>query len=82
MVMVMIAWAHHVRRRPDTAAMPKRMGSAVAVSSGMVAKVVKPTMRARSQPVEIHGAALVAIRPSHRVAAAEIDSTAKPAIGM
>jgi hypothetical protein len=61
--------------------MPKRMGSAVPVSSGITARLVTPIVTAPNHAVAIHGAALVAMSLSHRANADPTRRTARPTIG-
>ena len=61
--------------------MPNRIGWAVAVSSGMMARAVIPTMSPISHPVATHGAAGVAMIRSQRAAVATTRRAARPAIG-
>ena len=79
---VMNACAHQVRSRPETAAIPNRIGSAVPVSSGITARLVTPVVTAPSQAVAIHGAALVVISLSQRAKAEPIRRTASPTMGI
>ena len=76
------AWAHQARSNPETAAIPNRIGWAVAVSSGMTARAVIPTMSPVSHPVAIQGAAAVAMIRSHRAAVDTTSRAASPAIGI
>ncbi len=58
------------------------MGSAVPVSSGIMARLVTPVVTAASQAVATHGAAFVAISLSQRAKAEPIRRTASPTIGV
>ncbi len=81
MATVTNACAHQVSKRPDTAAMPKRIGSVTVVSSGTRPTRVSPAIMVRSQILAIHGAAREAMRLPHLIAVETMRTTANPPMG-